>query len=54
MQTKFSEESYERIGGVQRYLPENVRDDYAQGRLDGQVETALQSIKVRGGRGRGV
>jgi hypothetical protein len=45
MQTKFSQESYEKIGGVQRYLPETVRDDYAQGRLDGQVEQALAEIK---------
>lgn len=45
MQTKFAEESYERLGGVQRYLPDEVRDAYANGNLDGQVEGALQEIR---------
>lgn len=45
MQTKFAEESYERLGGVQRYLPDDVRDNYANGALDGQVEGALAEIR---------
>lgn len=45
MQTKFAEESYERLGGVQRYLPDDVRDAYANGALDGQVEGALAEIR---------
>ena len=35
----------ERLGGVQRYFSDEVRDDYANGRLDAQVETALQEIR---------
>lgn len=45
MQTKFTEESYEKLGGVQRYLTEGVRDDYANGRLDTQVEESLSALR---------
>ena len=37
MQTHFASDGYEKLGGVQRYFPEGVRDDYAAGRLDQQV-----------------
>jgi hypothetical protein len=45
MQAKFAEEGYEKLSGVQRYFSENVRDDYAAGQLDAQVEGALQEMK---------
>lgn len=55
MQSKFAEEGYEKLSGVQRYdkphrqlrviltlsnryFHDNVRDDYAAGQLDAQVE----------------
>ena len=37
MQCKFAEEGYEKLGVVQRYFAESVRDDYAAGQLDAQV-----------------
>jgi len=37
MQCKFAEEGYEKMGGVQRYFEDSVRDDYAAGQLDAQV-----------------
>jgi len=45
MQIKFAEEGYEKLGGVQRYFAEGVREDYAAGQLDAQVENALQEMK---------
>lgn len=45
LQIKFAEEGYEKLGGVQRYFPDSVRDDYASGQLDAQVEQALQEMK---------
>lgn len=45
MQSKFAEEGYEKLSGVQRYFPDNVRDDYAAGQLDAQVEGALQEMR---------
>jgi len=45
MQAKFAEEGYEKLGGVQRYFPDSVRDDYAAGQLDAQVEGVLQEMK---------
>ncbi|KIJ49595.1 hypothetical protein M422DRAFT_27959 [Sphaerobolus stellatus SS14] len=45
MQIKFAEEGYEKLGGVQRYFAEGVREDYAAGQLDAQVEAALQEMK---------
>ena len=40
-QCRFAQEGYEKLGGVQRFFTENVRDDYANGQLDAQVENAL-------------
>ncbi|KAF8310336.1 BAR-domain-containing protein [Cantharellus anzutake] len=45
LQCKFAEEGYEKLGAVQRYFPDNVRDDYAAGQLDAQVENVLQEMK---------
>lgn len=45
IQCKFAEEGYEKMGGVQRYFQENVRNDYAAGQLDAQVEGVLEEIK---------
>jgi len=45
MQVKFAEEGYEKLGGVQRYFAESVRDDYAAGQLDAQVEGVLQEMR---------
>jgi len=45
MQLKFAEEGYEKLSGVQRYLEEKVREEYAEGRLDAQVEGALQEMR---------
>jgi len=45
MQVKFAEEGYEKLGGVQRYFAEHVRDDYAGGQLDSQVENVLQEMR---------
>ena len=45
MQAKFAEEGYEKMGGVQRFFSESVRDEYANGQLDGQVENILQEMR---------
>ncbi|KAG8925244.1 hypothetical protein FRC02_009814 [Tulasnella sp. 418] len=45
MQVKFAEEGYQKLGAVQRYFADNVRDDYAAGQLDAQVEGVLQEMK---------
>ena len=45
MQTHFASDGYEKLGGVQRYFPEGVRDDYAAGRLDQQVRN-LDSLPL--------
>ncbi|KAI6033211.1 hypothetical protein F5J12DRAFT_799483 [Pisolithus orientalis] len=45
MQCKFAEEGYEKLSTVQRYFTDNVRDDYAAGQLDAQVEGVLQEMK---------
>ncbi|KAL4078314.1 hypothetical protein V8B97DRAFT_1248204 [Scleroderma yunnanense] len=45
MQCKFAEEGYEKLSTVQRYFADNVRDDYAAGQLDAQVEGVLQEMK---------
>lgn len=37
MQTHFAADGYEKLGGVQRYFADGVRDDYAAGGLDAQV-----------------
>ncbi|KAH0828004.1 hypothetical protein J3R83DRAFT_3651 [Lanmaoa asiatica] len=41
MQCKFAEDGYEKMSAVQRYFPDNVRDDYAAGQLDAQVWVSL-------------
>lgn len=45
MQCKFAEEGYEKLTNVQRYFDESVRDDYAAGQLDAQVEAVLQEMR---------
>ncbi|KIJ68112.1 hypothetical protein HYDPIDRAFT_173776 [Hydnomerulius pinastri MD-312] len=45
MQCKFAEEGYEKMSAVQRYFADGVRDDYAAGQLDAQVEGVLQEMK---------
>ncbi|TEB38271.1 BAR-domain-containing protein [Coprinellus micaceus] len=45
MQSKFAEEGYEKLSGVQRYFSDNVRDDYAAGQLDAQVEGVLNEMR---------
>ncbi|KAF8134507.1 hypothetical protein EV363DRAFT_896022 [Boletus edulis] len=45
MQCKFAEDGYEKMGTVQRYFADSVRDDYAAGQLDAQVEGVLQEMK---------
>lgn len=45
MQAKFAEEGYEKMGGVQRYFAEGVREEYADGQLDAQVEGVLQEMR---------
>jgi len=45
MQCKFAEEGYDKLGSVQRYFSEGVRDEYASGQLDAQVEQVLQEMK---------
>jgi len=45
MQCKFAEEGYEKLGGVQRFFADSVRDDYAAGQLDAQVEGVLQEMR---------
>lgn len=44
-QLRFAEEGYSKLSGVQRYFSETVRDDYANGQLDQQVESALAEMK---------
>lgn len=44
-QLHFAEEGYEKLSGVQRYFADNIRDDYANGALDGQVEAALEEMR---------
>ena len=41
IQCKFAEEGYEKMGGVQRYFQDSVRNDYAAGQLDAQVRREL-------------
>ncbi|CAD6571659.1 MAG: hypothetical protein TREMPRED_000341 [Tremellales sp. Tagirdzhanova-0007] len=44
-QLRFAEEGYEKLSGVQRYFADHIRDDYANGALDGQVEGVLDEMK---------
>lgn len=43
MQARFAEEGYEKMGGVQRYFAEGIREEYADGQLDTQVSIVLFS-----------
>ncbi|KAK0530251.1 BAR adaptor protein Hob3 [Tilletia horrida] len=45
MQARFAEEGYEKMGGVQRFFAEGVREEYAEGQLDVQVEGVLQEMR---------
>ncbi|ORY53983.1 putative RVS161-protein [Leucosporidium creatinivorum] len=45
MQSHFATDGYEKLGGVQRYFAEGVREDYAAGGLDAQVEGCLQEMR---------
>ncbi|WFD03403.1 BAR adaptor protein Hob3 [Malassezia obtusa] len=45
-QIKFAQEGYEQLGSVQRYFPEHVRNEYAEGQLDTQVEGVLQEMRA--------
>ena len=45
VQLKFAQDGYEQLGGVQRYFPEAVRTEYAEGQLDAQVEGVLQEMR---------
>jgi bridging integrator 3 len=45
IQAKFAEEGYEKMGGVQRFFTDSVRDDYAAGQLDAQVRLLCCSIR---------
>ncbi|ODN83443.1 hypothetical protein L202_01583 [Cryptococcus amylolentus CBS 6039] len=44
-QLNFATEGYERLSGVQRYFADSIRDDYANGALDTQVEGVLEEMK---------
>lgn len=44
-QLRFAEEGYDKLAGVQRYFSDNIRDDYANGQLDVQVENVLSEMK---------
>ena len=46
IQCKFAEEGYEKMGGVQRYFQDSVRNDYAAGQLDAQVSNTLLRFRV--------
>ncbi|PRT55006.1 Protein hob3 [Wickerhamiella sorbophila] len=45
IQLRFCQEAYTRLAEVQQYLEPQVRDDYASGQLDTDVEAAL--VKMR-------
>lgn len=45
IQAKFAEDGYEKLGGVQRFFTEGVREQYADGQLDAQVEAVLQEMR---------
>ncbi|SCZ92673.1 BZ3500_MvSof-1268-A1-R1_Chr5-2g08091 [Microbotryum saponariae] len=45
VQAHFASDGYEKLGGVQRYFADTVRDDYASGQLDAQVEGCLQEMR---------
>lgn len=45
MQTNFASDGYDKLGSVQRYFAEGIREDYAAGNLDAQVEGCLQELR---------
>lgn len=45
IQAKFAEDGYEKLGGVQRFFADGVREQYADGQLDNQVEAVLQEMR---------
>ncbi|GAA5902877.1 hypothetical protein JCM8208_006500 [Rhodotorula glutinis] len=45
LQSHFATDGYNKLGGVQRYFADGVREDYASGALDAQVEGALQEMR---------
>ena len=46
IQCKFAEEGYEKMGGVQRYFQDSVRNDYAAGQLDAQVSDTSRRFRI--------
>lgn len=46
IQAAFAREGYEKLGGVQRYFADSVREDYSVGALDSQVEQALSEMST--------
>jgi amphiphysin len=44
-QLRFADEGYNKLANVQRYFGDTIRDDYANGQLDAQVENALSEMK---------
>jgi len=44
-QLKFADEGYNKLSGVQRYFADNIREEYANGQLDAQVEQVLAEMK---------
>ncbi|WVQ98979.1 hypothetical protein IAU59_006111 [Kwoniella sp. CBS 9459] len=44
-QMRFADEGYEKLSGVQRYFADNIRDEYANGTLDTQVEGVLEEMR---------
>lgn len=46
MQSHFATDGYEKLGGVQRYFAEGVREDYAAGGLDAQVSGAFSLLHI--------
>lgn len=44
-QHRFAQEGYDKLAGVQRYFNDTIRDDYANGALDGQVEAVLEEMR---------
>ena len=46
MQARFAEEGYEKMGAVQRYFAEGIREEYAEGQLDAQVSEEAQDVEL--------
>lgn len=41
LQSHFATDGYEKLGGIQRYFAEGVREEYASGGLDAQVSSTF-------------